>query len=150
MAAHSSILAWRIPWTEKPGGRQSMESQSGTLLKWPSTHALILPEDSGCIWSSLPYPTHSIYLQSQFLYHIVHKSCINITASQWLSWIEIIKISCSYWMVKIHKSQVTLFFFLLNTLYAFCHLTLTTLRYNYAIIGIENFHSSNHLTNLIH
>ena len=23
MAAHSSILAWRIPWTEKPGGIQS-------------------------------------------------------------------------------------------------------------------------------
>ena len=27
MAAHSSILAWRIPWTEKPGGVQSMGSQ---------------------------------------------------------------------------------------------------------------------------
>ena len=27
MAAHSSILAWRIPWTEKPGGLQTMESQ---------------------------------------------------------------------------------------------------------------------------
>ena len=27
MAAHSSILAWRIPWTEEPGGLQSMESQ---------------------------------------------------------------------------------------------------------------------------
>ena len=27
MATHSSILAWRIPWTEKPGGPQSMESQ---------------------------------------------------------------------------------------------------------------------------
>ena len=26
MAIHSSILAWRIPWTEKPGGLQSMES----------------------------------------------------------------------------------------------------------------------------
>ena len=24
MAAHSSILAWRIPWTEDPGGLQSM------------------------------------------------------------------------------------------------------------------------------
>ena len=24
MAAHSSILAWRIPWTEKPGKLQSM------------------------------------------------------------------------------------------------------------------------------
>ena len=27
MAAHSSILAWEIPWTEEPGGLQSMGSQ---------------------------------------------------------------------------------------------------------------------------
>ena len=27
MAAHSSILAWRIPWTEKPGGLPSMGLQ---------------------------------------------------------------------------------------------------------------------------
>ena len=27
MATHCSILAWRIPWTEKPGRLQSMESQ---------------------------------------------------------------------------------------------------------------------------
>ena len=27
MATHSSILAWRIPWTEQPGGLQSMGSQ---------------------------------------------------------------------------------------------------------------------------
>ena len=26
MAAHSGILAWRIPWTEEPGGLQSMGS----------------------------------------------------------------------------------------------------------------------------
>jgi len=26
-ATHSSILTWRIPWTEEPGGLQSMESQ---------------------------------------------------------------------------------------------------------------------------
>ena len=26
MATHSSILAWRIPWTEEPGGLQSMRS----------------------------------------------------------------------------------------------------------------------------
>ena len=30
MATHSSILSWRIPWTETPGGLQSMESQSQT------------------------------------------------------------------------------------------------------------------------
>ena len=29
MAIHSSILAWKTPWTEKPGGLQSMESQRG-------------------------------------------------------------------------------------------------------------------------
>ena len=27
MVTHSSILAWRIPWTEEPGGLESMGSQ---------------------------------------------------------------------------------------------------------------------------
>ena len=30
MATHSSILAWRISWTEEPGGLQSVESQKVT------------------------------------------------------------------------------------------------------------------------
>ena len=33
MATHSSILAWRIPWTEEPGGLQSMKLQSWIQLK---------------------------------------------------------------------------------------------------------------------
>ena len=28
MATHSSILAWRIPWTEEPGGLQSIGSDT--------------------------------------------------------------------------------------------------------------------------
>ena len=28
MATHYNILAWRIPWTEKPGRLQSIESQT--------------------------------------------------------------------------------------------------------------------------
>ena len=32
MATHSSMLAWRIPWTEEPGGLQSDGSQSQTQL----------------------------------------------------------------------------------------------------------------------
>ena len=32
MAPHSSTLAWKIPWTEEPGGLQSMESLSRTRL----------------------------------------------------------------------------------------------------------------------
>ena len=40
MATHSSILAWRIPWTEEPGGLQSMGSQkSQAQLKQFSMHA---------------------------------------------------------------------------------------------------------------
>ena len=37
MATHSSILAWRIPWTGESGGLQSMGSQSRTRLKRLST-----------------------------------------------------------------------------------------------------------------
>ena len=35
MATHSNVLDWKIPWTEEPGGLQSMGSQSRTGL---STH----------------------------------------------------------------------------------------------------------------
>ena len=45
MATHSTILAWRIPWTEEPGGLQSMGSQSWTRLKRLSMRARTL-------WSS--------------------------------------------------------------------------------------------------
>ena len=37
MASHISILAWRIPWTEEPGGLQSMESQSMGLDRGTNT-----------------------------------------------------------------------------------------------------------------
>ena len=33
MPTFSSILAWRIPWTEEPGRLQSIAWQSGTRLK---------------------------------------------------------------------------------------------------------------------
>ena len=40
MATHSSILAWRIPWTEEPGRLQSTWSQlSDTTEKTAHTHA---------------------------------------------------------------------------------------------------------------
>jgi len=32
METHSSIFAWRIPWTEEPGGLQSLGFQSWTGL----------------------------------------------------------------------------------------------------------------------
>ena len=59
MATHSSTLAWKIPWTEQPGGLQSMGSLSQTRLsdftftfhfhaweKEMATHSSVLPGES--------------------------------------------------------------------------------------------------------
>ena len=43
MATHSRILAWRIPWTEEPGGLQSMGSQR-VGHDWVTTFHLLLSE----------------------------------------------------------------------------------------------------------
>ena len=66
MATHSSMLAWKIPWTEEPGRLQSMGSQSWTRLsnfpftfhfhaleKAMATHScscLENPRDGGAWW----------------------------------------------------------------------------------------------------
>ena len=34
MATHSSILTWRIPWTEEPGGLQTMGLQKSDTTSW--------------------------------------------------------------------------------------------------------------------
>ena len=52
MATHSKILAWRIPWTEEPGGLQSIYrvTKNLTWQKWLTTHThmcAIVP----AIWS---------------------------------------------------------------------------------------------------
>ena len=46
MTTHSSILAWRIPWTEEPGGLQSMGSQS-VEHDWARTRAYL---GGGAVW----------------------------------------------------------------------------------------------------
>ena len=52
MATHSSIPAWEIPWTEDPGGLQSVGSQkSQTQL---STHAHTLELECGVLTAGPP------------------------------------------------------------------------------------------------
>ena len=65
MAPHSSTLAWKIPWTEEPGGLQSVGSLSQTRLsdftftfpfmhwrrKWQSILVFLPGESQG--WGSL-------------------------------------------------------------------------------------------------
>ena len=50
MATHSSVLAWRIPWTEEPGGLQSTGSQRvGT-----TEHMETFLSESNCGDTTLP------------------------------------------------------------------------------------------------
>ena len=49
MATHSSVLAWRIPWTEEPGGLQYMVSQKPDMTKQLT---LSLSKDLIEIWKS--------------------------------------------------------------------------------------------------
>ena len=57
MATHSNILAWRIPWTEEPGGLQSMGFQR-LGHDWACTHARIVCTNRWCqtIRDETPFP----------------------------------------------------------------------------------------------
>ena len=52
LTIHSSILAWKIPWREEPGGLQSMWSQESDTTEWLSTHALYFSTFSCKSWWS--------------------------------------------------------------------------------------------------
>ena len=47
MATHSSILAWKIPWTEEPGRLQSMGLQSWTRLSNSTSSVLDITTNVG-------------------------------------------------------------------------------------------------------
>ena len=53
MTTHSSILAWRIPWTEEPGGLQSMGSQESAMTKQLSTHTNVSIKDLTAIFITI-------------------------------------------------------------------------------------------------
>ena len=63
MATHSRILAWRIPWTEEPGGLQSMVSQESdttwwlnhtTTTSWHWTAYLLFSRSVSRVWLCKP------------------------------------------------------------------------------------------------
>ena len=60
MANHSSILAWRIPWTEEPDAAAAKSVQLWLTLCVPQTAAHQAPPSLGFSrqehWSGLPFP----------------------------------------------------------------------------------------------
>ena len=78
MATHSSILAWRILWTEEPGGLQSMESQRIRHDRATYTHThhrycviflLGVPHNIGETWSDKEFLLNLFYVNIYTLLH---------------------------------------------------------------------------------
>ena len=57
MATHSSILAWKVPWTEEPGRLQSLGSQSWTWQSdWVHMHCwFVVPNEQLCPRAEVTY-----------------------------------------------------------------------------------------------
>ena len=61
MAPHSSIFSWEIPWTEKPGGLQTMGSQREGRVRVTNTLTFDF-ERRNCILQCLCFPRSQTYL----------------------------------------------------------------------------------------
>ena len=79
MTMHSSILAWRIPWTEQPGGPQSMDSQrvrhdweTNTSRVGSKLHLFL------CVWTKM----HEVYLGGTCSQNVE----LSWSSSRWRSW----------------------------------------------------------------
>ena len=88
MTTHSSLLAWRIPWIEEPGGLQSIGSQRIDTTKWfssllaqisPSRASHVSVSDGFTYTTSSykrtfpPGPSMSFTLQRPALKHVLHE-----------------------------------------------------------------------------
>ena len=69
MATHSSTLAWRIPWTEEPGGLQSTGLQKGVehwQLKKNKWSEVKVAQTCPTLWDPMDYTVHE-FLQARIL-----------------------------------------------------------------------------------
>ena len=75
MATHSSILAWKIPWTEQPGGPSSSEAQKSrtqlsnqTTEVFPYTSHQLIKKSSSTLCQQPPhyaYPYQEIHFKEE-------------------------------------------------------------------------------------
>ena len=107
MATHSSTLAWKIPWTEEPGGLQSMGSQRvghdwttspSPFLIFHCVYVPLLSYPSICWWTSrlLSCPSYK-QCCNEFCKYILAPKFISHIYIQFLS----IKICCKKMKISI-------------------------------------------------
>ena len=65
MATHSSILTWEIPWTEEPGGLQSMGLQELDTTEHACTHTINV--DGSAVMRDAENPKNRAYGKNRAL-----------------------------------------------------------------------------------
>ena len=82
MATHSSILAWRIPWSLGPGGLQSMESQRVGHNWATNTYScvrvcmcVVMGSLCICVYMCLCIPANTVHGAFTHIYMCVHVFC---------------------------------------------------------------------------
>ena len=100
MTPHSSILAWKIPWTEEPGGLWSMGSHRvrHDWRDWANTYAYIytvhsVAQLSLTLWLHEPWPSRLLCpwnfpgkdtgVGCYFLLHMLLLSCVQLFVTPW-------------------------------------------------------------------
>ena len=99
MATHSSILAWKIPWTEEPGGLQSVGSDwAGRcyhlvtlqhhlfyLFLWQNMEMAMAPHSSTLAWK-IPWTEESGRLQSMGSLSVRHDWVTSLSLFTFMQW----------------------------------------------------------------
>ena len=90
MATHSSILAWKFPWTEEPGWLQSMGSQR-IGHKWATEHTHSIPK----IGDNVKKNPWLIGFKSQFHHLLAFLSWVQVSVLPFNSFLVIVLVSNS-------------------------------------------------------
>ena len=107
MAINSSIVAWRIPQTEEPGGLQSMGSQSQDTAEWLNTW----------LYNLAVFPV--LYGISLLLYFI-HNSLYFLTPIPVLSLSPLVTISVFSVSVSLFPFCYIHYFYFVDSIYKWC------------------------------
>ena len=86
MATHSSILAWRIPWRDEPGGLQSTELQR-VRHNWARMHAQasLLKQANRSLCLPQTFGIHDFSNFRQIIRYVLLNTSKDIWGSIWLS-----------------------------------------------------------------